>query len=250
MENTKNKRQSNKYFFLWVVFTVALAIIITGSLKYDELKPVQSVVSQQAKAALNIEGDLKATVVEDYAGGKPAEKIRVEIDGKKVALEKPGFFIAKGLSVGEHLVLIEGDRYEQFEKKLIIDKGENEATFKLCLAPDEAARRWMQTKKENRHADTYLQLHPDEKKRISLESYVKFKKSLENKENLRIESYAIDKPEFLINWKHPEIGKTYSVVAVMGATGIIGSDKLGRGKKSWNIYAQKVNGRWTFLLAE
>jgi len=250
MRRMKNKRQNNKYFFLWAVFTVALIVVLIGSLKHDQLKPVQSAALQPAKVVLNMKGDLSAIVIEDYAGGGPAEKIKVEIDGKKVALEKPGFFKTKGLSTGEHLVSIESDRYERSEKKVIIDKGENKATFKLSLTPDEAARRWMQTKKENRHADTYMELHPDEKKRISLQNYIKFKQELENTENLQIESYSVQEPEFLLNWKHPEIGKTYSVVAVMKATGTIKSDNLGRAKKSWNIYAQKIDGRWVFLLAE
>jgi len=250
MKKMKNKRRNNKYFFLWIVSTVALIVVLIGSLKYDQLKPVQSAILQPAKVVLNMKGDLAATVIEDCIEDNPVENIRIKIDGKEVALEKPGFFYAKGLSTGDHLVSIEGSAYEKLEKKVIIDKGENKATFKLCLAPDEAARRWMLTKKENRHADTYLQLHPDEKKRISLKNYVEFKRALGAKESLEIESYTIQKPEFLLNWKHPETGKTYSVVAAMRAGGIIKSDKLGRGKKSWNIYAQKVDGRWTFLLAE
>lgn len=250
MKKMKNKRQNNKYFFLWIISTVALIVVLAGSLKHDQLKPVQNAVLQPAKVVLNMKGDLAATVIEDCIEDKPVENVRIKIDGKEVALEKPGFFNAKGLSTGEHLVSIEGSAYEKLEKKIIIDKGGNKIAFKLCLAPDEAARRWMQTKKENRHADTYLELHPDEKKRIGLKNYVEFKRTLEAKKSLEIESYTIQEPEFLLNWKHPETGKTYGVVAAMRATGIIKSDELGRVKKSWNIYAQKVGGRWTFLLAE
>lgn len=250
MKKTRKRGQNNKYFFLWIMLTVALIVILIGSLRYDKLKPVQNTVLQPVQVALGMKGDLKATVIEDCIGSEPAENIRIGIDGKEVALEKPGSFNAKGLSTGEHLVSIEGDGYERFAKKVIIDRGENKATFKLSLTPNQAAKRWMQTKKEKRHDDTYLQLHPDEKKRISLINYVKFKRTLEREENLEIESYTVQEPEFLLNWKHPETGKTYGVVAMMRATGVIKSDKLGRGKKSWNIYAQKIDGRWTFLLAE
>lgn len=245
-----SERKSRWFFSAWVIASALLFVVLVAGLGYAGLSHANNKgVFKTAKLALGIQGSLNGVVMENYPGKPSAKDIKVTVDGKKIELVKPGFFVAKDLPTGMHTLVIKGDDYEKVAKKITINKGINEGSYNMSLTPLEAANRWMQTKKENKYEDTYSYLHPDEKARINMTRYIQYKSNVQKKYNILLKKFYIYPPKFAGTWKHPGTGKIYKDIAIMQVDGIITASHIAPIKKSWNVYAQEVKGQWMFLSA-
>jgi len=241
-----SERRYKRLAVYWLLGSILLLVSALVGLSYADFRPVQNLM-QPAKHALNMTGDLKATVIEDYPSGAPAKDIYFKLDGKAVKPDGAGHFIARDIPTGEHTLSVGGGAYEGTTKTIDIEKGLNKCTVKLCLTVVEATKRWMETKRQNKPADTYFFLHPDEKRRINKQDYIKFKLLAQKEYNIAIANYQVHAPRFVVNWKHPVTGKIYRLVAAMKVDAFTTANGSPPKKQSWDVYAQKVNGRWAFL---
>lgn len=242
MADIKGYRKNSKHFWLWVLSTLLLFTPLFIAWQYREMLPLGfAYVGRET---------LSGTVVENYPGDPPATGITVKIDGKQIKLSKPGSFTAKNLIPGKHFVTIEGPGYATFSEDIEIKRGKNESEFKLLLTPVEAASRWMQTKKEDKYAETYSFFHPDDKKRIDPAGYVKFKADIKNRFGVAIKSYKIGSPRVFMSWEHPRTKRVYRNVIAMKASAILETPQMDSTEKVWTIYAQSLDGRWVFFCTE
>ncbi|MCL6472794.1 MAG: hypothetical protein K6T91_08305 [Firmicutes bacterium] len=242
MADIKEYRKNGKHFWLWILSTLLLFTPLFIAWQYREMLPLGiAYVGRE---------NLSGTVVENYPGNPPATGITVKIDGEWIKLSKPGSFIAENLTLGRHLVTIEGPSYATLSEDIEIKRGKNESKFKLLLTPVEAANRWMQTKKEDKHAETYSFFHPDDKKRIDPAGYVKFKTDIKNRFGVTIKSYKVDSPRVFMSWEHPRTKRVYRNVIAMKASAVLEAPQVGSTETAWTIYAQNLNGRWVFFSTE
>ncbi|MHB8840619.1 MAG: peptidase associated/transthyretin-like domain-containing protein [Candidatus Aquicultor sp.] len=244
------ERGRRRYFSIWVITSVFILVALLAGLGYTGLSHADNKgVFKTAKLALGIQGSLNGVVMENYPGKPSAKDLKITVDGKNIDPVKPGFFAAKNLPTGAHMVVIKGKGYEKVVKRITIDKGINEESFNLSLTPVEAANRWMQTKKENKYEGTYSYLHPDEKARIEKASYIQYKSKMQKQYNILLKDFIVHTPRVVDTWKHPGTGKVYKDVAIMKVDGVITATHVAPIKKSWNVYAQDVKGQWMFLSA-
>jgi len=241
-------RKKKKRLYTWFLIGFVLILSLLVALNYDKLATAQEGFVQTAKTAFGPKGILEGEVFENYPDNPPARKIRITINGKQVKVPEPRYFKVDNLPAGKHSVVIEGENYEKLTKTIEIKRGKNRVSFSVCLTPEEAAKRWMKTKQENNHAGTYLCIHPDERVKIKRGAYVEYKTALQNRFDLSISNYKIGSTEFLKSWKHPATGKVYKDIAKIRASGVIVAKGEHKVEKSWDIYAQKHDGRWTFFI--
>ncbi len=245
-----SERGRRWYLSIWAITSLLILVALLAGLGYTGLSHADNKgIFKTAKLALGMKGSLNGVVMENYPGKPSAKNLKITIDGKNIDPVKPGFFVAKNLPTGLHMVVIKGEEYEKVVKKVTIDKGVNEESFNLSLTPVEAANRWMRTKKENKFEDTYSYLHPDEKARIQRASYIQYKIKMQKRYNILLKDFIVHTPRFVDTWNHPGTGKVYKDIAILKVDGVITATHVAPIKKSWNVYAQDVNGQWMFLSA-
>lgn len=237
----KNERGStSRRPLIWVATPILAISLLMTFLAYTG-------VTQSAIWKITDTGQLTGQIIEDYPGYPAAKNLKAKLDGKALKIENSGRFTVKGVKAGKHVLVITGEAYELGVYKFSTRAGMNSQEFKACLSPIETGARWMQTKKENRHNDSYFLLHPDEQKRVKRAAYVKIKTDIQNKFRLTISSFKVHSPVSLEKWKHPTTRKIYKDVVALDVDGVVKVDRAGTVKKTWRIFAQKVDSRWLFL---
>lgn len=239
MPSIAGLREGRKYFWLWLATSILLLVPII--LVWQNRDMLANMLTQADKESL------AGVVIENYSGGNPVRDIQITVDGKTVKITEPGRFNVDNLTKGKHIVTATGKSYEDEVEDIDIKKGKNKCIIKVSLTPVEAAHRWMETKKQNKYAETYSLIHPDDKKWINKNGYIRFKIDMQRVSNLKIKSYKIESPKLLKTWKHHETKKIYKDVVMMRANVIMEIDQAGAGETGWNIYAQNINGRWAFF---
>lgn len=242
----EQKSRSRK---MWVVLGILLLIAAVAGSTYAYWAPGRNSLLESVKVALKIKGDLRGELTEFYPGQNPPEDAQVVVDGRQPIPIKSGGFVARDLATGEHTILISGTSYEPIERTINIAKGTNKVAVGLCLSPEEATQRWMKTKQENLHGQTYNFLCPEEQAKVSRAEYIEYKNAIQKEYALKIVSFEVAKANILKVWRHPDTGKTYTEVAKVRVSGVIELAGSGQEKKSWDVYAKKYGDRWLFFAA-
>lgn len=243
----EQKRRSHR---LWVVLGFLLLIAVVAGSTYKYWAATPSSLLQTIKVAAGLKGDLRGELTEFYPGQNPPEGAEVVVDGRRPIPVKSGGFVARDLATGEHTILISGKSYEPIEHTINIAKGANKLAVSLCLSPEEATRRWMKTKQENLHGETYNFLCPEEQAKVSRAEYIEYKNAIQKEYSLKIVSFDVAKANILKVWRHPDTGKNYNGVAKVSISGVIETMGSGREEKSWDVYAKKYGDRWLFFAAQ
>ncbi|HEY3375096.1 MAG TPA: hypothetical protein VGK02_08555 [Candidatus Aquicultor sp.] len=241
----KEGAQRSSYLRSVIIGLIAIAVLIASGFTYGALR-------HATIAAFNTPtqppvGRLQVTIQEDYPGHAPIKNAIITIDGRRLSLDNKGRITVDSLSPGRHTIAFTHKLYEPFSLSLATKKGPNTLVLRVCLSAVEAGKRWMKTKQENLHQDTYALLHPDERTRIKQADYIRFKTDVLKAYNVKIDKFYVYPPEYAAIWKHPKTGKAYKNVAIMRVDSIVTVDKLGTVKQRWYIAAQRVNNRWLFL---
>jgi hypothetical protein len=243
----EQKRRSRK---IWVFCAIlVIAAVVLGS-TYSYWAPVQNSLLQTIKVALGLKGELRGELAESYPGQNPPEDVQVVVDGRPPIKVRSGAFLTRELATGKHAVRISGNGYEPVERTVKITKGSNKIAVGLCLSPEEAARRWIKTKQENLHGETYKFLCPEEQAKVSRAEYIEYKNAVQKEYALKIVSFEVAQVNLLKAWRHPDTGKTYSDVAMIRIEGVIELAGSGQEKKAWDVYAKKYGDRWLFFAAQ
>ncbi|MBS3910073.1 MAG: hypothetical protein KGZ93_10720 [Actinobacteria bacterium] len=233
----------------WVFLGILLlAAVVLGS-TYDYWAPAQENRLRTIKVALGLKGDLRGELAESYPGQSPPDNAQVVIDDRPPIMVKSGKFLARDLATGKHAIRIGGDGYEPVERTVNITKGSNKVAVGLCLSPEEAARRWMKTKQENLHGETYKFLCPEEQAKVSRAEYIEYKNAIQREYSLKIVSFEVARANMLKTWRHPDTGQTYSEVAKIRIDGVIEFAGSGQTTKTWDLYAKKYGDQWWFFAA-
>ncbi|MDP2210628.1 MAG: hypothetical protein Q8J63_02680 [Candidatus Aquicultor sp.] len=242
----EQKRRSRK---TWVLFAaLLLAAVVLGS-TYSYWAPAQNNLLRAIKVAAGLKGDLRGELAESYPGQNPPEDTQVVVDDRPPIMVKSGKFLARDLATGKHIVRISGTGYEPVERTVNITQGANRVAVGLCLSPGEATRRWMKTKQENLHGETYKFLCPEEQAKVSRAEYIEYKNAIQKQYALKIVSFKVMQVNLLKAWPHPDTGKTYRDVAMIRIDGVIELAGSGQEKKAWDVYAKKYDDRWLFFAA-
>jgi len=234
---------------VWGVLVGVLIIAAVTSSTYSYWAPYQEQLLHSTKVMLGFKGDLHINVLESYQGQSPVREAKVAVDGRPALRLDSGQFLLRDLATGRHSISASGEGYERVKNTIEIEKGANGATIEMCLSADEAARRWMKTKQENRHSETYLSLYPDDKAKISRTDYINFKNAVQQEYDIKIVSFNVSPAKMLKIWRHPDTGKTYSDVAKVRVSGVVEAKDSGESSRVWYVYAKKQNGQWRFFAA-